>query len=206
MTVNRSSVYSTVRRSLVLAACLVALTPGAARADGLIIPFIGVNFGGDSGQELGDAIDASQFNYGVSAAWMGAGVIGFEGDFGYHPDFFGKTDAGGSSVMTLSGNLLLGVPFGGQQGFGVRPYGLVGIGIIKPGGDAFDTIVEFSDNKIAWDFGGGVMIFFGSSAGIRGDIRYFRTFEASDFLDLDTGGEPGDLDFTRGTIGFVWRF
>ena len=92
-----------------MAALLSGFFAGTARADGLIIPFIGVNFGGDSGAEFGDAADASRFNWGASFAWMGGGVFGFEGDFGYSPDFFGKTDLGGSSVFTATGNLLLGI-------------------------------------------------------------------------------------------------
>ena len=193
-------------RTFVMSLLLFALMPGAARADWLIVPFFGANFGGDSGEELSDAVDASKFNGGVSFSWMGAGVIGFEGDVGYAPDFFGKTDAGGSSVLTVTGNLLLGVPFGGQSGFGVRPYGLVGVGMLRPDGDAFATSEAFGENKVAWDFGGGIFMFFASHVGVRGEVRYFRTFEAVEFFDIDIGDESGNIDFTRGTIGFVIRF
>jgi hypothetical protein len=185
---------------------LTALTPGVALADGFIIPFFGVNFGGDSGKELSDAVDANRINWGVSFAWMGAGVFGVEGDVGYSPDFFGKTDSGGSSVLTMTGNLLLGIPFGGQTGFGVRPYGLIGVGVVRPDGDAFTSAEAFGDYKIAWNSGGGVMIFFATHVGVRADVRYFRTFEAVDFLDIDATDERGDLDFARGSIGFIVRF
>jgi hypothetical protein len=190
-------------RTLIMAALLCGFFPGAARADILIIPFIGVNFGGDSGAEFGDSADASRFNWGASFAWMGAGVFGFETDFGYSSDFFGTTDLGGSSVLTATGNLMLGIPFGGQKGFGIRPYGLVGVGVIHPEGDAFGT--QF-DNKVSWDVGGGVMLFFGSRFGLRGDVRYFRTFDSLEILDVELEDQPGDLDFTRGSLGFVFRF
>ena len=36
------------------------------------------------------------------------------------PDFFGKSHLAGSSVLTATGNLLLGIPIGGQQGWGFR--------------------------------------------------------------------------------------
>jgi opacity protein-like surface antigen len=195
-----------ISRTLILAALLCGLSPGAAQADGLFIPYIGWNFGGDAGGEFGDAVDASRLNWGASLAWMGGGVIGFEGDFGYSPDFFGKTDLGGSSVFTAFGNVLLGLPFGGQTGFGIRPYGLVGIGLVHPEGDAFEDQFEFSENKVGWDFGGGVMMFFTSHVGVRGDIRYFRTFESLEIFDIEIEDEPGDLDFTRGSIGFVVRW
>jgi hypothetical protein len=197
-----------VTRTIPIVLFLVALGPGAARADGLIVPYVGVNFGGDSGTDLGAAVDAKQSNFGVSFAWMGGGVIGFEGDVGYSPDFFGKTDAGGSSMLTLAGNVLLGVPIGGQTGFGVRPYGLVGIAAVQPSGDAFAGEEVFGDTRVAWDFGGGLLVFFASHVGIRADVRYFRTFEAADFFDTDLSANDavGNLDFTRGSLGFVLRF
>jgi len=204
-----SSLSARIRRTLIMAALLCGLSPAAARADGLFIPFIGWNFGGDAGGEFSDAVDASRLNWGASLAWMGGGVIGVEGDFGYSPDFFGKTDLGGSNVFTGFGNVMLGIPFGGQKGFGVRPYGVVGIGVIHAEGQAFETAgVDLNENKVGWDFGGGVLMFFTSHVGIRGDLRYFRTFEALDFLDLEieTQNGPGDLDFTRGSVGFVVRW
>jgi hypothetical protein len=201
-----SSLSARSCRTLLMAAVLCGLSASAARADGLFIPFIGVNFGGDAGSEFGDAVDTSRFNWGASIGWMGAGVIGFEGDFGFSPDFFGETDTGDSSVFTAFGNVLLGIPFGGQRGFGIRPYGLVGIGLVRAEGDAFATQFDLDENKVGWDFGGGVMLFFGTHAGIRGDIRYFRTFEALEIFDIEIEEGPGDLDFTRGSVGFVFRF
>lgn len=203
---TRSCLFARICRTLIMAVLLCGLSPAAARADGFLVPFIGWNFGGDAGGEFGDAVDASRLNWGASLAWMGGGVIGFEGDFAYSPDFFGKTDLGGSSVFTAFGNVLLGVPFGGQQGFGIRPYGLVGIGLVHPDGDAFATQFELSENKVGWDFGGGVMMFFTSRVGVRGDIRYFRTFEALEVFGIELEDGPGDLDFTRGSVGFVVRF
>jgi hypothetical protein len=191
-------------RTLAIGLLLVTLTPAAARADGLFIPFVGVNFAGDSGKELSNAIDASRFNWGFSLGYMGGGVIGVEGDFGYSPDFFGSTDLGGSSVLTVMGNVLLGVPFGGQKGFGIRPYGLVGMGLLRSAVNAF-SVGDVDENKAAWDFGGGVLIFFGP-VGVRADLRYFRTFSAVDLLNLDVIESRGHLDFARASAGFIIRF
>jgi hypothetical protein len=205
MTIRRLSTRTL--RTLVMAALLCGFSAGAAHADGLFIPFIGWNFGGDAGSDFGDAVDSSSLTYGASLAWMGGGVIGVEGDFGWSPDFFGKTDLGDSSVFTGFGNVLLGVPFGGQKGFGIRPYGLVGVGVVHANGEAFEVAgADLNENKVGWDFGGGVLLFFGTHAGIRGDIRYFRTFEALDVLGVELENGPGDLDFTRGSVGFVFRF
>ena len=195
------------RRALAIGFLLLALTPAAARADGLLVPFAGVNFGGNAGETFGNGVDAKRLDWGVSFAWMGGGVFGFEGDIGYSPDFYGKNDAGGSSVLSLMGNVLLGVPFGGQQGFGVRPFGLVGIGVLKSDLESFTELVGFDDTEVAWDFGGGVLIFFTSHTGIRGDIRYFRTFNSVEFGPIDISNDGADaIDYTRGSIGFVYRY
>ena len=93
------------------------------------------------GESIGDGADAERLDWGASFAWMGGGVFGFEGDIGYSPDFYGKTDLGGSSVLSLMGNVLLGVPFGGQQGFGVRPYALVGIGALRSDLESFADLI-----------------------------------------------------------------
>lgn len=110
-----------------LVAVAIALSPAPARADAFFIPFFGVNFGGDSGRELSEAFEADQYNFGASLGWMSGGIFGFEGDFGYSPDFYGKTDAGGSAAFTATGNLLIGVPFGssGKVDFTRGSLGLV---------------------------------------------------------------------------------
>ena len=187
-----------------LAAVVITLAPAPARADGFFIPFLGVNFGGDSGREFSEAFETNQFNWGASLGWMGGGVFGFEGDFGYSPDFYGKTDAGGSGAFTATANVLLGLPFGGQQGFGVRPYGLVGVGLLSSTSD-FGT-PEIDENNFTWSAGGGLMQFFGTRAGVRFDVRYFRTFDDLEILGIPIAQSPGKVDFTRGSLGLVLRF
>jgi len=128
-------------RLIALAFVVITLAPVPARADILFIPFFGVNFGGDSGKEFSDAFDSKQFNWGASLAFMGGGIFGFEGDFGFSPDFYGKTDVGGSSVLTATGNLIVGVSLG-QDG---RLW--ISHGFTEDG-------VRFSDTR-AYDFAAG---------------------------------------------------
>ena len=191
----------TVNRTLVLALFLGIAAPAPARADGMIIPFVGVNFGGATGrQPIADAIESERLDWGASLAWMGAGVVGFEADFGYSPDFFGRTDVGGSSVLSAMGNVLIGIPLGGQQGFGIRPYGLAGLGVVQSKIDS-----GLDETKAAWDFGGGVMFFFGTHVGLRGDLRYIRTIGRLDF-DTDGVERSRRLDFGRASAGLILRF
>ena len=194
------------RRTLALALLLGSMAPATARADVLLMPFIGVNFGGNSGRELSNAIDAGRLDWGASFAYMGAGVLGFEADIGYSPDFFGRTDLGGSSVLTAMGNLLIGIPFGGQSGVGFRPYVLAGLGVLRSQVDAFEDGASLDNSEAAWDFGGGAMFFFGTNVGLRTDLRYVRTFGRVD-LDISDGiVRRGRLDFARASAGLIVRF
>ena len=192
----------------VIAIALVALTLAAipARADVLFIPFFGVNFGGDSGKEFSEAFDTNQYNWGASITFMGGGIFGVEGDFGFSPDFYGKTEAGGSNAITATGNLIIGIPFGGQQGFGVRPYGVFGAGLLKSTSDFGSTFDDIDESNVTWSAGGGVLLFFGTRTGVRFDVRYFRTFDDLEILGLPIAQSPGKVDFTRGSAGFVLRF
>jgi opacity protein-like surface antigen len=205
--------FSVTRRSslrgLALALLLGTIAPAAAHADGLFTPFAGINFGGKSGGAIGDAFDAERFDWGVSVAFMSAGILGLEADLAHSPDFFGTTDLGGSSVLTATGNLLIGIPIGGQQGAGFRPYFVAGLGVIRSEIREFADGVGGDDTKAAWDVGGGAMFFFADHVGLRTEVRYFRTFGAVvfDFLgDLTDRERTSRLDFARASTGVILRF
>jgi opacity protein-like surface antigen len=193
-----------LRRTLALGLLLGVSAPAPASADGIIVPFIGVNFGGNSGRELTRAIDAKRLDWGASFAFMGGGVLGLEADIAHSPDFFGRTDIAGSSVLTATGSLLIGIPIGGQTGVGFRPYGLAGVGVIRSKVDALGGVPSVDDTKAAWEFGGGAMFFFGTHVGLRVDLRYFRTFSPLDLIDVIDTRER--LDFARASTGLILRF
>ena len=193
-----------VKRTLAVSLLVGVVTPAPARADGIFVPFIGVNFAGNSGNEISKAIDAKRFNWGFSLAYMGGGFLGLEADMGYSPDFYGHTDVGGSSVLTGMANLVIGIPFGGQKGFGIRPYAVAGLGVVRSKFDAFGDVLSFDNSKAGWDVGGGAMFFFGNNVGLRADFRYFRTFSGLDVIDAIERRER--LDFTRASTGLILRF
>lgn len=64
--------------AVVAVSSVLSLVPSPAHADWLFTPYIGGNFAGDSTD--------TQANFGISAAWMGAGIFGFEFDAGFAPD------------------------------------------------------------------------------------------------------------------------
>jgi opacity protein-like surface antigen len=196
-------------RIFVVTVFLAVTVPIDAYADGFFTPFAGVNFGGTAGDALADAFDAKRFDWGVSFAFMGGGILGIEADIAHSPDFYGRTDVGNSSVLTATGNLLIGIPIGGQQGVGFRPYVLAGIGMIRSELNDIGDGLSDSENDIAWSAGGGAMFFFGDHVGLRADLRYFRTFKAvvfdviDDLIDRDTAET---VDFGRASLGLVLRF
>src|SRR4029078_9742859 len=123
----------------------------------------------------------------VTLPGMGAGVVGFELDFGYSPNFFETGTASNnnfaftndSNVITLTGNAIVGIPVGGH-GPPIRPYVFGGVGLIRSNvqdfGQPFDVTTK---NDFGFDVGGGVMGFFTQNVGLRGDFPSFRSFRGT---------------------------
>ena len=207
-----------IRKSVIAALIVVGLAaaPGPAAADWLFTPFIGTTFGGsadfDDGLPGGDEFER-QFTYGASLATMGAGIFGFELDFGNAPNYFESlvdadddfTFADDSNVTTLMANLKLGAPIGGQRGPGIRPYGVAGLGLIRTHAESVANFFDLDSNAWGMNIGGGIIGFFSDGIGIRGDVRYFRTFQGDDDDDFPDF-ELSDFDFWRATVGVTFRF
>lgn len=209
-----------VRKCLAIASLVLlgsVAAPSKASADWLLTPFVGWNFGGsadfltDGGGDFDDEFE-QRANFGVSLAWMGAGIIGFEADLGYTPNFFENTtgpdnfEFGDNSVTTLMANLMIGIPIGGQTGGGFRPYVVGGVGLVKAtAADDQFGVFDIDSNSFGFDVGGGAMFFFSDSFGLRADVRYFRSFEDAK-LDNDLHFDFGGLKFWRGSLGATFRF
>ncbi|HUK32262.1 MAG TPA: outer membrane beta-barrel protein [Vicinamibacterales bacterium] len=190
----------------VLLAIGVLAAPSPARADGFISPTIGVNFGGQAGGTLVNAVNNSnKVSWGVAAGWMGAGILGFEEDFSDSPNFFGSGGAIDSSrAITLMTNAIVGIPIGGQSGAGIRPYGAIGVGWINQNISTVSGVGNFSENDFGWDIGVGVMGYFADHIGLRVDYRYFRNFQQTNVNSI--GIESGHFNFNRGSVGVLFRF
>ena len=50
-----------------------------------------------------------------------------------------------------------------------------------------------------------MLIFFGSHVGIRGDLRYFRTFGDVEFGPIELS-DTDAVDYARASLGLVLRF
>ena len=78
--------------------------------------------------------------------------------------------------------------------------------MLKSTSDFGTGVAEIDENDMTWSAGGGVLLFFGSNAGLRFDVRYFKTFDDLEILVVPIGQSPGKVDFTRASLGFVFRF
>jgi opacity protein-like surface antigen len=185
-----------LRRTLVLVAAILSWTVVPARAQGFISPYAGYNFGGDSANCVSLAsCEEKRLNLGVSFGTM-RGAFGFEEDIAYARDFFGKVPGANNAVLTVMSNVMLVLPLGP-----IQPYGLIGVGLIRP---HVEDLVSLSINKnaLGYDLGGGLNIFFGHAVGIRGDVRHMRTMQ-----NLTLGLFSHDqLDFWRASAGLTLRF
>jgi hypothetical protein len=198
-----------------LALVVIAGAPAKASADWLFTPYIGWNWGGSAGFSdfLGDFEDEFErrMNFGGSLAYMGGGIVGFEVDFGFSPNFFEQTAGdedfafGDSNVTTLMANVMVGAPFGGQSGGGIRPYASGGLGLIKARIDDADDLFEVNSTDWGLNVGGGIAGFFTDNIGLRGDVRYFRSLQDNE-PDDEFDVALGDFNFWRGTVGVIFRF
>jgi opacity protein-like surface antigen len=103
-------------------------------------------------------------------------------------------------VLTFVGNFMIAPKLGP-----VQPYGLIGAGLMRTSIESGATTED--ENQISWDVGGGIMVFFSQHVGVRGDIRYFHSFQALEnlnFLPLPIGKDK--IDFGRAAIAVVFKF
>ena len=195
---TRATAVRQLLRTLAVALVLV-IAPCAAYAQGFVSPFIGYDFGGDSGCPEITGCEEKNLNVGVAVGSLG-NVTGTELEFAYARNFFGDIPNASSSVLTLMGNVMVGPRLGPAQ-----PYGLIGLGFIKTHVDFSATgLLESNNRHFGWDIGGGLIVFFGSHVGVRGDIRYFHAFQELEILGISLGETK--LDFGRAAAGLVFRF
>lgn len=151
----------------------------------------------------GDA-DEQHVTYGGSIGYMGARIVGFEIDFAHAPDFLDEVLFSKSNVTTLMGNVIIGVPIGGDNA-SVRPYVTGGAGLLRTRVADAGQFFDVDNNSFGIDVGGGVMVFVNDHVGVRGDLRYLRSLQdpkEDDEFDLDLG----NFDFWRGTVGVTFKF
>jgi opacity protein-like surface antigen len=197
-------------RPAVRAALLIlVLCPSVAVAEWILTPQFGTTFGADThGREHPIIIG--------SIALFDETAFGWEADVSFTPNFFrgryGTIDFTGSrsNVLTMMGNAVVSAPIAGQIRDRVRPYGTVGLGFMQM---HVESPVERSFFKSTvwepgWNAGGGLLAFITPRVGVRGDVRYLRSFQnrrESWTRGIDFDVAPGNFDFFRASFGVTVR-
>jgi hypothetical protein len=172
-----------------------------ARAQGFVSPLIGYDFGGNSGCPQLRNCEDKHLNIGVALGVLGP-ILGFEAEIADARNFFGEVPGQSSSVVTVMGNLMI-VPRLGP----IHPYVVGGLGLMKTHVDfSTSTLLETTDNSLAWDLGGGAIVLFSPHFGVRGDIRHFHSMKRSTVPLLDTTFTDARLNFGRASASVVLAF
>jgi hypothetical protein len=201
-------VKACVRAAVLTGICLGASTP-TAHADYIFTPFVGKTFAPTnalSPQPLTVSVEKQTWILGGAATWLTRGMLGAEVDFGYAPRFF-KTNVltrPGSSVTSLTGNLLLAVPLSVTRD-SLRPYVSAGMGMLHAGVEE-DRVspAPIDRNLLAVSIGGGAIGFLTPRAGVRFDLRHVRS--TSSGQNTATLLNEPRLGFWRATIGVAIRY
>ena len=181
-----------------LAFIVLAGWASTARAQAYIAPLIGFNFGGDANCPQITGCEEKRLNFGIGLGKMG-NVFGFEEEFAYAKDFFGSAPTLNSSVLTVMSNAMF-VPNIGP----IRPYALAGLGLIKTHVELNPTsLLTTTNNNFGWDIGGGVIIG-GAHIGVRGDIRYFHSFQDQTIAGFALSNPQ--LNFGRASAALMLMF
>jgi len=191
-----------------LAAVVLLLGSSTVRAQGHVNLFVGSNFLGDAGRSLNEALnDGSRLTWGGAVGGMSKGIFGAEVDVAYARHFFGNdATLGNNYVLTIMPAVIVGVPVGGERGPGIQPYATAGFGLIRRD-LAVDGISAFKDNRLGYSVGFGVNGYTSTRFGLRADYRYFRNVEADEASNIvGISLEPGTFNYSRGSIGAIFRF
>ncbi|MCC7007701.1 MAG: porin family protein [Acidobacteria bacterium] len=179
-----------------LAIVLVAALPAPAQAQTFLTPFAGATFAKDA--------PASKLTVGAALSFLGD-VAGLELEVGYTPDFFDESGdvalVAGSNVTTAMASVLIAPRIADGR---VRPYGVVGGGLLRTRLDDNDLFDRVTTNDSGVNVGFGVMALFSEHAGVRGDFRYFRSLQDPPGTNVDLA--LGKFDFWRATVGALLRF
>jgi outer membrane protein with beta-barrel domain len=176
-----------MHRGLVAAVFAGAVTIASpARAETLFVPWLGLNTGGTA---------SAARDVGAGVGTTLGGVVGGDLDVGYSPGFLGRDSNG--HVLTIMGNVTVGIPFDGTRRAGLRPYVTGGIGVIHSRIDDRLYGLSSSSTDFGMNAGGGVLAFFNRHLGVRADLRYIRSAENE--------APAGRVHFWRTSFGVTLR-
>jgi hypothetical protein len=148
--------------------------------------------------------------YGASILFMGGGILAAEIDFTYNPNFFDGLDAvrpgAATDMYTATASLVLGPTFYIGQRARIRPYGLIGGGLMRSKISDFVSVSVFNSNQNLGvvDMAGGLYIYPIRRIGFRGEFRYFKGIGRNE--SAAGWGEIENWNYYRVTFGVAFAF
>jgi hypothetical protein len=186
---------------------LLAPTPARAQTDLLIIPFLGMKFGGHTSIAIGEpTVGDKKLTFGVSGTILSDRFLGVEADVQQTPQFFGpglQRTVSSSGVTTLTGNVVFAVPKAITRE-SLRPYIVSGVGLMHARLSTQAGLLDTKSNLLGLDIGGGAIGMVSPRAGARFELRHFKNLTNDAAGAVTIGGTK--LSFWRLTAAVVLRY
>ena len=195
-------------RPFLLTLALLAM-PAAARAEFFVVPFAGIKFGGSTSiVDLELAAGKTKLVIGAAALKIDNRMIGYEVEFGNIAGFFANGHLAlanplikaGSYVTDLTGSVVLSLPPGATGG-GLRPYIVLGGGLIHAEAEDFLEVFQVRRTVPAINLGIGAIGLISNNVGVRFDARHLRSLSK----DASFGLVGRRIAYSRFTIGLLLR-
>lgn len=187
---------------------LFATASPAFAGERQIRPFLGATFSGDTTfVDSENAAGKVHTTIGVNVAWLGE-IVGVDVDLARTYGFF-QSDRPvplvvGSSVTTLTGNVILAAP-GRKTEYGLRPYLAGGAGLMRVRIDHPFGVLPVAKTMPTLDVGGGVTGFLTNRVGVCWELRYFNSLSrTTEEKGVSFGGEQ--LSFWRASMALAIRY
>lgn len=193
-------------RLLTFLGMFVSIPAIDAHAQWFVNPWIGLKFGGSTNlPDLEQSAAEAKLLLGGSGGVLGSGILGIEGDYGYGPRFFERTNdqVGRSSLTTLMGNVIVALPRRLTRD-SLRPYLVGGVGLIHTSiQDSGTGVFDLDRNLLGLSVGGGAIGPVTNRVSIRFDLRRLSNLTAPQEPGLTVDNEPTNLTFWRATVGVM---
>ena len=192
-----------------LALLVLFASPRAAAADFFVTPFAGLKFGGSTSiVDLELASGKRKFVLGIGVRVVDDGIVGYEAEFANIAGYFADEEAAlkrpvvkpGSYVNDLTASVVLSLP-PGFTGGGLRPYAVIGGGVIHAQSEDFAEVLTVRRTVAALNLGVGAVGMITNNVGVRFDLRHLRSLAN----DPPTGLVGHQISYSRFTIGLLLR-
>lgn len=194
------------RLAAVMALCLSA-GASEARADWLIMPFIGNSFAPETTFLVPSEPAGRKLTLGTAVALLSDGFLGLEAEFAHTPRFFEGDDPRElvltSRVTAITGSIILAVPLAVTRE-SLRPYVVGGIGLLQARSSVAAGVFPLEQDLLGVNIGAGAIGLVSERTGFRFDLRHIKAASGAD----GPLARPGlsRLSFWRGTVGVVLRY